>query len=135
MRSCPRACFWSEAASPTATAASVAIQVGGALGVAVIGSILSTRYQHHLTSAVAGILPAGALHLALGSIGGALEVAANLPAFLAASLVSAASSALMSGISISLMVGAVVALGGALIALLALPARPADEKGTVDLTA
>jgi hypothetical protein len=63
-----------------------------------------------------------------GSIGGALEVAANLPAFLAVSLVSAASSAFMSGIAISLLVGAVVALGGALIALLALPARPSVER-------
>ena len=33
----------------------------------------------------------------------------------------------MSGISVSLAVGAVVALGGALIALIALPARAADE--------
>ena len=105
----------------------VAIQVGGALGVAVIGSILSTRYQHHLTSTVTGMLPVGALHIALGSIGGALEVAANLPLFLAAQLVSAASSAFMSGVAISLLIGATVALAGALIALLALPARPADE--------
>ena len=55
----------------------VSLQVGGALGVAVIGSILSTRYQHHLTSAVGGTLPAAAFHTALGSIGGALEVAAT----------------------------------------------------------
>ena len=72
----------------------VSIQLGGALGVAVIGSPLSTRYQHHLTSAVAGTLPAGAFHTALGSIGGALEVAAQLPGVLAASLAEAASSAL-----------------------------------------
>jgi hypothetical protein len=105
----------------------VAIQVGGALGVAVIGSILSTRYQHHLSSAVAGTLPAAALHTALGSIGGALEVAATLPAIPAAQLESAASSAFMSGVSISLTVGAAVALGGALIALIALPARAVDK--------
>ncbi len=32
----------------------VALQVGGALGVAVIGSVLSTRYQDHMTAALAG---------------------------------------------------------------------------------
>ena len=31
----------------------VALQVGGALGVAVIGSVLSTRYQDHMTTALA----------------------------------------------------------------------------------
>jgi EmrB/QacA subfamily drug resistance transporter len=105
----------------------VAIQVGGALGVAAIGSILSTRYQHHLGSAVAGKLSSPALHTALGSIGGALEVAARLPDLFASQLEHAASSAFMSGVSISLAVGAAVALGGALIALIALPARAADE--------
>jgi hypothetical protein len=32
----------------------VALQVGGALGVAVIGSVLSTRYQARMTAALAG---------------------------------------------------------------------------------
>ena len=39
----------------------VALQVGGALGVAVIGSMLSTRYQDHMTTALAGA-PAGNCH-------------------------------------------------------------------------
>ena len=39
----------------------VALQVGGALGVAVIGSVLSSRYQGHLTRALAGhYVPASA---------------------------------------------------------------------------
>ncbi len=106
----------------------VAIQVGGAMGVAVIGSILSTRYQDHLTAAVArALLPTGALHAALGSIGGALDVAARLPGDLGAELSTAAGTAFMSGVSISLAVGAGVALVGALIALLALPARPSPR--------
>ena len=59
----------------------VAIQVGGALGVAVIGSALSTRYQHHLSAVLAGQhVPAAVAHTALGSIGGALDVAAGAAA-------------------------------------------------------
>ena len=51
----------------------VALQVGGALGVAVIGSVLSTRYQDHMTTALAGRhVPAAVSHTILGSLGGAL---------------------------------------------------------------
>ena len=54
----------------------MALQVGGALGVAVIGSVLSTRYQGHLATALAGQhLPAAVTHTIFGSLGGALAVA------------------------------------------------------------
>jgi EmrB/QacA subfamily drug resistance transporter len=103
----------------------VSIQVGGAFGVAVIGSVLSTRYQHHLTTAVAGRgLPAAALHTALGSIGGALDVAAKLPRAAGAQLAQAAGAAFMSGVGISLGVGAALAFAGVLVVLAALPSRP-----------
>ena len=56
----------------------VALQVGGALGVAVIGSVLATRYQDHMSAALAGRhVPAAAAHTILGSLGGALAVAAH----------------------------------------------------------
>ena len=56
----------------------VALQVGGALGVAVIGSVLSTRYQDTSATALAGRhVPAAAAHTILGSLGGALAVAAH----------------------------------------------------------
>jgi predicted MFS family arabinose efflux permease len=49
----------------------VALQVGGALGVAVIGSVLATRYQNHISTALAGRhVPAAAAHTILGSLGG-----------------------------------------------------------------
>ncbi len=103
----------------------VAIQVGGALGVAVVGSVLSTRYQHHLTTtAGARLLPPAVLHTALGSIGGALDVAAKLPVAVGVQLDRAAGAAFMSGMGISLAVGAGVALAGLLVALAAFPSRP-----------
>ena len=89
----------------------VSIQVGGALGVAVIGSVLSTRYQHRLGAALQGQpLPLGALHSALGSLGGALEVAAKLPALDASALAQVARSAFMSGAGLALAAGAVLSL-------------------------
>ena len=54
----------------------VALQVGGALGVAVIGSVMATRYQHRMSAALAGRhVPMDATHTILGSFGGALAVA------------------------------------------------------------
>lgn len=56
----------------------VALQVGGALGVAVIGSVLSARYQDHMTAVLAGQhLWAAVTQTILSSLGGALAVAAR----------------------------------------------------------
>jgi hypothetical protein len=102
----------------------VALQVGGALGVAVIGSVLSTRYQDHMTTALAGrYLPAAAAQTILGSLGGALAVAARAGGATGALLAHAARAAFMSGTGIALAVGAAVALGGVVLVLVRLPLR------------
>src|ERR1035441_5484021 len=63
------------------------MQVGGALGVAVIGSLLSTRYQDRLTTSMAGYhVPHAVSTTILGSLGGALGVAAHLGGTLGALL-------------------------------------------------
>ncbi len=55
---------------------STAMQVGGALGVAVVGSVLSSRFQGALAPALAGRhVPAVARQTIVGSLGGALTVA------------------------------------------------------------
>ena len=54
-------------------------QVGGALGVAIVGSVFSSVYASHVTSDVAALhLPASAASAANSSVGGALEVAAKI---------------------------------------------------------
>ena len=103
---------------------SVALQVGGALGVAVIGSVMSTRYQDHMTAALAGHqVPTAAMHAILGSLGGALTVAAHAGGA-GALLAQAARAAFMSGNQAALAVGAGAALAGACLVLALLPARP-----------
>jgi EmrB/QacA subfamily drug resistance transporter len=105
----------------------VALQVGGALGVAVIGSIMSTRYQEHLTASLAGTrVPAGILQVILGSLGGALTVAERVGGVTGAALASAARAAFMAGSRIGMAVGGAVALVGAVVTLAALPSRAAD---------
>ncbi len=102
----------------------VAIQVGGALGVAVIGSVLSTRYQSRITAALVGRqVPAAATHAILGSLGGALTVAARAGGATGALLAHAAHAAFMSGAGASLATGAFVAAGGAVVVIALLPSR------------
>jgi EmrB/QacA subfamily drug resistance transporter len=114
----------------------VALQVGGALGVAVIGSVMSTRYREHMTAVLSGRhVPPAASQAILGSLGGALAVAAKVGGSTGVLLAHAARAAFMSGVEASLAVGAVVALGAALLVLARLPARapPPEPDGRRDL--
>ena len=117
----------------------VALQVGGALGVAVVGSVLSTRYQDHMTTALRGRdVPVAATHVILGSLGGALGVAVTAGGATGALLARAARVAFMSGLDVSFTVGAVVAMCGALVVLARLPSRPvrmAPDTGAVPTSA
>ena len=106
----------------------VALQVGGALGVAVIGSLLSTRYQNRIPRALAGRhVPASAAHDIVGSLGGALAVASNVGGATGGQLAQAARAAFMSGNRQALAVAAFVAAGGALLVLAYLPPRATQQ--------
>jgi hypothetical protein len=102
------------------------LQVGGALGVAVIGSLLSTRYDDRVSAALRKSpvpVPDEYRERILGSLGGALGVAARLPAALGEGLAHAARSAFISGMGLGMLAAAIVAGCGALLAMLAFPAR------------
>ena len=108
----------------------VFIQVGGALGVAVIGSLLSTRYQDRITAALAPYhLPHAIQDTILGSIGGALGVAALAGGASGRLLAHAARSAFISGADLGLLTAAAVVLAGCVLALVTLPARPRASAG------
>jgi EmrB/QacA subfamily drug resistance transporter len=107
----------------------VSMQVGGALGVAVIGSVLATRYQDRMGTVLATQnVPAAISHQITGSLGGALGVAGALGGATGAMLADFARAAFMSGTQTSLAVGACTALAGALITLWLLPSRPARRE-------
>jgi len=114
----------------------VSIQVGGALGVAVIGSVLSTRYRSHITTAVSGRhLPGAVLHTITGSLGGALSVAHIVGGISGSLLAQASKTAFMSGSHLSLEVGASVAAAAVALVLAALPSRAAAQgKGAAPAT-
>ncbi len=103
---------------------SAGLQVGGALGVGILGSLLNTRYQGRLAPVLAGRhLPGGLEQLITGSLGGALAVAGRAGGSLGATLASLARQAFVSGMDLALVVGALVVLAGMVVVLVALPSR------------
>jgi hypothetical protein len=96
-------------------------QIGGALGVAILGSILASSYSNAMAPVVAN-LPGEAAQIAEDSIGGAVAVASQIGQA-GAQLVEAASAAFIGGMEIAVWVAAGVVLLGAVITFLFLPAR------------
>jgi MFS transporter, DHA2 family, integral membrane protein len=105
-------------------------ELGGALGVAVVGSVLASLYRGDIAHRIAG-LPATA-HAATGSLGAALETAHGLPSGSAASLSAAARQSYVHAFDITLMVTVVVALAAsALVSWLLRPAPREQEVAEV----
>jgi len=98
-------------------------QAGGALGVAVIGSVFAATY-HRVIDVPAG-LPAAAGPMVHDSIGKAIEAinTFNFPANVAQTVHDAASDAFFQGMQVAAWVGTVVVLCAAVIAYRYLPAR------------
>jgi EmrB/QacA subfamily drug resistance transporter len=97
-------------------------EIGGALGVAMLGTVLAMSYRTAIASAVEG-LPAPAGSLARDSLGGALGVAKDLDPASGRSLAASAREAFVYGMAAGLRVGAVITLIGAAVALAFLPSR------------
>jgi MFS family permease len=98
-------------------------QTGGALGVAVIGSIFAARY--HAAIGTLLFLPATARLTAHESIGTSLQVAARLPRTDGAHLVQVATHAYLSAMRVTYTIGVVIVVAAMGVALAFLPNRAA----------
>jgi EmrB/QacA subfamily drug resistance transporter len=100
-------------------------ELGGTLGVAVVGSVFASVYATTLaTASIAQQLPPQALATARSSMTAALAIANRMPDGPAAQVVTAANHAFLRGLTAGSFVAAGVALAGALLAAVFLPARP-----------
>jgi hypothetical protein len=97
-------------------------QIGGALGVAALGAIVSSVYRGDVTTATAG-LPDAAREAAQESISGAYGVAEQAgPA--GAALIGSANDAFITAMHYASTGSAIFALLGAVVAAIWLPGRP-----------
>jgi EmrB/QacA subfamily drug resistance transporter len=112
-------------------------ELGGALGVAVLGSLVNTRYTSELGRFLVD-LPAGAAPGAESGLAGALASAATLPGAAGRGLAAAARSAYLDGMSFAALVAAGIVLAAAVSAYVLLPdeavvpATPEDDLSGVE---
>ncbi|MFC9077246.1 MFS transporter [Streptomyces sp. NPDC057062] len=103
-------------------------QVGGALGIAVLGSVLSATYRDGIQDKLA-LLPAGVRHTAGESIEATLGVAAKLGPN-GKALVSPANDAFLHAMHVTALCGAGVAVLGVIVVALFLPGKaPVPQSG------
>ncbi|WP_329242380.1 MFS transporter [Streptomyces sp. NBC_01478] len=106
-----------------------ALELGGSLGIAILGSLLGTTYKDRLTDLVGGHLPAAALDTAKDSVGGGLAVAQQIAKTPSAgpqqaqALVDAVHEAFAHGVAQTSLVGGIIMAAGTLIVLAVLPGR------------
>jgi MFS transporter, DHA2 family, multidrug resistance protein len=100
-------------------------EVGGALGVAIVGSMLSSLYSTNLNGKLPPTVPGQVRDAADQSVGAALQVSAQLGR-VGAPLADAARESFVYAMSRASLVTAAVALVGALLAWRFLPARAAE---------
>jgi len=114
-------------------------EVGGALGVAIVGSLSAAVYRSHLTSLLAGAhVPAAMTHVATGSVAAANAVGTQVGGAGGHQLVAAAHSAFVTSMADGMRVAAAVVALSALASFFALAtgrprrsAAPAPAAGPV----
>jgi EmrB/QacA subfamily drug resistance transporter len=118
----------------------VSRELGGSLGVAVLGSILTSQYASSLNTSL-GALPGPARSAAESSLAGALGVASQLGSG-GNAIADAAKQAFVNGMSVAFIVGAVVVAIAAVVSGKLLPSEiddadhaPAEQFDAVELDA
>src|SRR5215468_4180903 len=107
-------------------------ELGGALGIAILGSIGAAVYRGDLANALPADVPSQAAAIARGTLGGAVSVAAQLPGDTGPALLDAAREAFIQGMQLTVTLSAVAAACIAVVAtvlLWAVPTPPQAEAG------
>jgi DHA2 family multidrug resistance protein-like MFS transporter len=108
-----------ERAGAAAALSETGSELGGALGIAIIGSLGTALYRGELARAVSPVIPREALEAARSTLGAAFVVAENLPQPARANLLDTARNAFTSALHLSGIISAiVVALTAVAVAIL-----------------
>jgi EmrB/QacA subfamily drug resistance transporter len=103
-------------------------EVGGALGVAIVGSMAAAVYRSRLGTVLATAhAPGQVVHQATSSVAAADIIGRQVGGAQGSQLVSAAHSAFVTAMGMGIRVAAAVALAAAIGAIFALPRRPEPE--------
>jgi MFS transporter, DHA2 family, multidrug resistance protein len=112
-----------ERAGAASGISETAAELGGALGIAFLGSIGVAIYRSGLASRLPAEIPAAAAAIARDTLGGAVAVAGELPGRLGTAVLQAAREAFVQGMQLSSAIAAAVAVGLAILAVVVLRDR------------
>lgn len=113
-----------ERAGAAAAMSETGAEFGGALGIAVLGSLAAAAYRSTIGEVLPPGLSSSAEEAARSTLGGAVTVAADLPPALGAALLEAARLAFSQGFFLSVLACAVIAAAGAVLAMVMLRRVP-----------
>jgi DHA2 family multidrug resistance protein-like MFS transporter len=103
-------------------------ELGGALGIAILGSIGVAVYRGELATTLPAGVPGQAAAAARDTLGGAVAVAQQLPADAGTALMAAARAAFTMGLHVTATISAVIAVGIAVLATVLLRAVRASSQ-------
>ncbi|MAU02029.1 MAG: MFS transporter [Anaerolineaceae bacterium] len=104
-----------ERAGAASALAETGAELGGALGIAVLGSLATAVYRTQVTANLPPTISAEMAHAVRETLGGAVAAAGQLSGPLGPALLEAANNAFVSGLQVISLIGAVVMLGLALL--------------------
>lgn len=109
-----------ERAGAAAGISEMSAELGGALGIALLGSVVTVIYRGAIAGALGGDLPPDALEAARDTLGGALSVAGTLPAQPGAALLTASRCAFIEAFQATALVSTAMTLMAAVAAAMML---------------
>jgi DHA2 family multidrug resistance protein-like MFS transporter len=113
-----------------------AFELGGALGISLLGSIGIAIYRRDVAAALPAGIPADAVAAARDTLGGAVGIAHELPAQLGVTLLGVAQDAFVAGMQVAAVLSGVIAIGVAVFAISALrTVRAPGAEGADDVHA
>jgi DHA2 family multidrug resistance protein-like MFS transporter len=121
-----------ERAGSAAGIAETSTELGGALGIALLGSLASALYRMDLESSVRGIVAGDAIAAASEALGRVSSLAAALPAEQGAALIAAAQAAFGNGFQMAALASAAIALLTAAVTFLVIGWQSAPGAGPFD---
>jgi DHA2 family multidrug resistance protein-like MFS transporter len=123
-----------ERAGMAAALSETSTEFGGALGIAILGSIVTAVYRTAMASATPVGVPSGAADAARDTLGGAAAIAASLPARTGAALLAAAREAFTDAVVLTATVSAALVVIAAIMTAVVLRDVRSDATSTGEVT-
>lgn len=111
----------------------VSRELGAALGIAVIGSVVSGAYRSNVEQGLGGSVPAEVVHGASEGLGVATALAGSLPPEIAGSVLQVANAGFVDAMGIGILLSAALMVAPIAIAALFLPGRNRPAVAAADI--